>query len=139
MPVVDPTVATDVLLLVHTPNSVALVNVVDEPEHTDEAPPMAAGVAATLTIPVAMQPVGNIYVIADVPAATPVTIPDEDPIVAVEVELLDHGPPEEVLLSVVVDPIHTLSVPEMVFGKGFMVTVTLPCTPQQPSVDTALK
>lgn len=48
-PVVEPTVATDVLLLVHdTPPDVLLDSVVVLPSHSDAVPVMAAGSGSTL-------------------------------------------------------------------------------------------
>ena len=47
----------------------------------------------------------------DVPADTPVTIPDAEPIVATAGVLLLQVPPVVVLESVVVAPMHVVSVP----------------------------
>ena len=47
----------------------------------------------------------------DVPADTPVTIPDAEPIVATAGVLLLQVPPVVVLDNVVVAPIHVVSVP----------------------------
>jgi hypothetical protein len=41
-PVVDPMVATEVLLLIHIPHAVASLSVVVAPVHTEEAPEMGA-------------------------------------------------------------------------------------------------
>jgi len=49
MPDDDPTVAMAVLLLLQRPLAVPSVNVVGDPEHTDEAPEMAPGVVFTMT------------------------------------------------------------------------------------------
>jgi len=57
-----------------------------------------------------------------VPEATPVTIPDEDPTVAVAVLLLDHEPPVVASARVVVAPEHTLAVPVMPLGAVHNVT-----------------
>jgi hypothetical protein len=56
MPEVDPTVATEVVLLVHVPPGVASVSVIVDPAQTLVGPPMAAGVALTVTIVVARHP-----------------------------------------------------------------------------------
>lgn len=55
-----------------------------------------------------------------VPAATAVTIPLV-PIVAIATLLLLHVPPVEVVLSVVVFPSQTDSVPVIVAGSGLVV------------------
>ncbi len=47
----------------------------------------------------------------EVPAATPVTIPDAEPIVATAGVLLLQVPPVVVLDNVVVAPMHVVSVP----------------------------
>lgn len=48
------------------------------------------------------------------PAATPLTIPEDEPTVAIEVLLLLHVPPVVALLSVVAAVVHTASVPVIV-------------------------
>lgn len=57
----------------------------------------------------------------DVPAATPVTIPVPDPIVATDVLLLVHTPPLDALLKVVVVPGHAVSTPVIAAGNGSTV------------------
>ena len=56
----------------------------------------------------------------DVPAVTPVTMPEEEPIVAFELLMLQTPPPVR-SPSVVVSPTHTLSVPVIDEGKGSTV------------------
>ena len=56
------------------------------------------------------------------PAATPVTRPEPEPIVAIDTSLLLHVPPLVASVSVVVAPSQTLSVPPIVAGSGLMVT-----------------
>lgn len=51
--------------------------------------------------------------IVAVPVATAVTIPDIDPTDAIAVLLLLHVPPVVALISVVLLPLHTLSVPDI--------------------------
>ena len=60
VPVEDPIVATAVLLLLHTPPLVALVNVVVKPMHTFVVPPIAAGFGLTVKLVTAIQPVLNV-------------------------------------------------------------------------------
>ncbi len=56
-----------------------------------------------------------------VPAATPVTIPDVLPTVAVAMLLLLHVPPVVVFVRVEVPPTHTDAVPKFDAGSGFTV------------------
>jgi len=84
---------------------------------------MVAGAGRTVTVVVAEHPESRRYEMSDVPVATPVTTPDVDPIVATLVVVLDHLPPVDASLSVVVDPTHTLSVP--VIGLDNVPTVTV--------------
>ena len=126
IPVVDPTVAIVVLLLLHVPPPASL-NVVVKPEHTLSAPSMAVGRGFTVNTAVAIQPVGNVYVIVTVVAVAtvpPVTIPVVDPIAATVLLLLLHVPPPA-SLSVVVKPEHTSSVPDIAVGNGFTVTIAV--------------
>jgi hypothetical protein len=58
-----------------------------------------------------------------VPAAMPVTIPEEDPIVAMAGRLLSQAPPREVLLNAIVAPAQTTGGPVMAAGNGLTVTV----------------
>jgi hypothetical protein len=55
-PVPEPTVATEVLLLLHEPPEVALVSVVVLPIQMLVDPPIAAGLALTVTVVVTRQP-----------------------------------------------------------------------------------
>ena len=66
--------------------------------------------------------------IDDVPAVTPVTIPFEEPIVAFAL-LLIQVPPVALLLSVVVKPAQTASVPVMFAGNGLTVTTAVAIQP----------
>lgn len=60
------------------------------------------------------------------PAATPVTIPDEEPIVAVAGIALLHVPPPIDADSVLVPPVHTV-VPPDITASGFTVIVFVAC------------
>jgi hypothetical protein len=86
---------------------------------------MAAGIAPTATLSVAIQPF-NVYEIVAEPAATPRTMPVAAPTVALAVEELAHvpEPPPDVSASVVLFPIHTDGVPVIATGNAFTVTVT---------------
>ena len=72
------------------------------------------------------------YVIIDVPAVTPVTIPVDDPTVALPLLLL-HVPPAGVEFNVVVRPTQTFNVPVIAVGFGFTVTTAVLIQPV-PSV-----
>lgn len=127
-PVVEPIVATAVVLLVHVPPVVALVKVVVTPSHTciGEPPLMAAGRLFTDTIRVVVQPVPNEYVAIHVPEATPVTMPDEEPIVAIVGHDIDHVPPADGFVNVVVCPTHTVGAAGATApGKAYTVTVVV--------------
>lgn len=56
--------------------------------------------------------------------ATPVTVPELLPIVAVAGVLLDQEPPP-VSVSVIVLPGHTLEAPDIGTGSGFTVTTVV--------------
>jgi hypothetical protein len=92
-----------------------------DPAHTASVPPIAAGEALTVTIAVTLQPVETVYVTVVVPAATPVTMPEESPTVAILEEAVDQVPPDEALDNVVAPPSHTVIVPLI---GGIAVTVT---------------
>lgn len=62
------------------------------------------------------------------PVATPVTIPVDEPAVAMPVLLLLHVPPP-VLVNVVASPTQTLNVPEMEDGSAFTVTILVAAVP----------
>ena len=57
------------------------------------------------------------------PALTPLTIPVDEPTVALEVLLLLQVPPDVALLSEVVLPAQTTAVPVIAPGTGFTVAV----------------
>ena len=105
------------------------VNVVVEPIHT-VCIPETVGKAFTVTVLVELHPLLSLYVIVAVPAATPVTTPDEFT-VAIEVLLETYGFVAfgvPVPVKVVVEPIHTVCIPDTV-GKSFTVTVLVALHP----------
>ncbi len=59
-PVPEPTVAAEVLLLLHTPLAEASVSVIVDPTQTSIAPKIAAGDGYTVTVIVVKQVVGNV-------------------------------------------------------------------------------
>ena len=99
MPVAAPTVAVPVPPLTHVPLGDVLASVVVAPTHTCIVPVTGFGAGFTVISFVALHPVGlNVYDMVTVPVVTPVTIPEEMPIVAVVASLLYHNPPGDVLL-----------------------------------------
>jgi len=119
------TVPTAALLLVHVPPGVVELSVVVAPVHTVLLPVMAAGNGLTVTTAVRVQPLVPKHVIVAVPAATPLTIPDDEPMVAIAVLLLLHVAPMLVVLNVVLAPAQTANVPVMALGAGCTVTTTV--------------
>ena len=114
---VEPMVAIAVLLLLHVPPAVPSARVVVRPGHVAIVPVMAAGNAFMVNVFVTLQPKGYKYVITGfVLPVTPVTIPVDEPIVALIVEELLQVPPADALLNVVVDPTHTTAVPVIAAG-----------------------
>ena len=73
-----------------------------------------------------VQPALTAYVIVVVPEVTPVTTPVDEPIVATPGALLDHEPPPVLLVSVMVDPGHT--VPGPTIGPAADITLTVVVT-----------
>ena len=120
------TVAIEPLLVDQVPFGVELLNVVVAPTQTEVVPVFAftVGKAFTVTVTVLVQPFVFLYVIIDVPCATPVTTPlvvIVATLVVAEVHgVVAFGVAEPV--SVVVAPTQTDNVPVMV-GSAFTVTV----------------
>ena len=69
------------------------------------------------------------------PAAIPVAIPEEDPMVAMPVLLLVHVPPEVLLLSTVDAPMHTDVTP--VIGVGVLTVTKTELKPIPHELETA--
>jgi hypothetical protein len=113
-----------VLLLLHVPPVTLLVNVMEDPTHVEDGPPIGGSVVLPVTTKVIVlkQPLANVYVIVHVPAATPVTTPVAGFTVAIEVLLLVHVPPAGVLDKVLMPPIVAVVVPEIVVGDAVTVT-----------------
>jgi len=119
-PVVEPTVANDVFVLLHVPPVSVLASVIAEPTHTWLGPVIAGGVVLTVTTDVMKHPVPSVYVITGVPAAMPVTTPELFTLPSAMLLLL-QVPPPGVDPNTVVEPVHTVSVP--VIGVGIGLTV----------------
>ena len=112
VPLMEPTVATDVLALLHVPPVETSLSVILEPAATVKIPESGAGVGLTVNTIVALL-VPSEYEIIQVPAVTPVTTPVEEPTVAIPVLLLLQLPPEVVSDKVLVEPTQTLAIPLM--------------------------
>jgi hypothetical protein len=125
-----PTVATDVLFVLHVPPAVASLSVIFEPEHTDEAPDMVPGAPITVIVVVTALPQPVEYEITALPAITPVTMPVPEPTVAVVVLLLLHVPLVVELLNVMIEVEHTIVAPDIVPGAARTVIVLVASVPQ---------
>ena len=105
----------------------ASVKVVVVPAQTLLLPLIGAGDGTTVIARVTVHEAPKEYVIVVVPAAIPLTLPLEDPMLALA-ELLVHTPPATELVSVVVAPTQTVGIPPMTEGAG--LTVIIFVTPQ---------
>ena len=130
-PVLAFTVPTPVLLLLHVPPDVLLLNAVVLPTHTLAVPPIAPGIAYTVATAVAKQPVDNVYVIVVVPGSIEVTMPLEGLTIAIDILLLVHVPPEVELDNVVLPGLHRIKLPVIAPGVGLIVTAIAASVPQQ--------
>ena len=119
-PVREPTVATLVVPEVHVPPPPS-VNAVVPPTHTFNEPVIAAGGALTVTGIVEKQPSLSVYDIVVVPVPTPVTEPEDEPIVAAAVLLLAHVPPPGEHVSELEAPTHEIDDPLIAPGAIFTV------------------
>lgn len=120
-PLLAPTVARVVLLLLHVPLPEASVKLIVLPVQTTAGPEMAAGVGLTVNVIDVKQPPGAIYVILAVPADIPVTMPEGEPTVAIAVALLTHVPVPDELANVVLNPSQTDDDPVIDPGAAFTV------------------
>lgn len=127
-PDVPPTTAMYLLPLAHTPPGVPLLNVIVLPTHTVAGPVIAVGDGTTVTVVLAVHPAIS-YTQVKIPPVMPVTIPEEDPIVAVAVELPLHVPPTIASYNVNVWPVHTCPLPTIGFGSGLTVMTLVAAHP----------
>ena len=123
MPEPIPIVPVAGTVLLHVPPTGELLSVIDEPSHTTDGPPMAAGNGFTVTAKERVQPAVLAVTMFTVPAALPVTTPVAltDAIAGL---LLVHVTPGVVLVSVIVLPTHTAVGPVTTAGSGFTVSIT---------------
>lgn len=95
--------------------------------------PVMEGSGFTVSVAVVKQPPPSEYVIVVVPADMPVTMPEDEPMVATDGLLLLHVPPGVALVMVMVPSTHTwhIDVPDDAhdIGAGAVIIFT----------DTALK
>ena len=127
MPVTVPELTLAMLAspLLQAPPVAASLRLVVAPTQTVFVPVIGAGAGPTVTVIVAEQPADVIYVMVNVHAATPVTIPVVKPTVATDGLLLLHVPPPT-SLSAVVEPTHTFGVP-VIAGTPFDVSEPRVC------------
>lgn len=121
-PVPEPIVAIEGREELHTPPPVAVVSTVEPPEQTNITPVITPGEELTVIDFVAKHPVGNVYEIVAMPDVIPVTIPDNEPAVAMAGEPELQAPPVLPSISVTVAPMQTVPKPSMGVGKEFTVT-----------------
>ena len=112
--------ACEELLVDHVPPEVPSLRETTLPLHSVFVPAIAKGVAFTVTIAVDIQPDSVVYVIVDVPAVFPVTIPNDASIVTFVPDWL-QVPPNTKFANVVVEPVQTVNVP-VILATGFTVT-----------------
>jgi hypothetical protein len=132
-PVTTPadTDATAVLLLLHEPPLTASVRVIVDPGHTVAGPLMVPAEAPEVTVTVVVTaPHDSMYVIIVVPEVIPDTTPLPEPMVATEVLLLLQVPPDTLLLSVLVVPVHTVVVPVIGDAVFTVMPAKVALTPQ---------
>lgn len=123
-PEVVSTIATDGLLLLHTPPAVELANAVVPPMQAVSLPTIVLGMPIIVSVATDMpQLCGSVYVMYVVPASSPVTIPVEALIEAKAGNALVHVPPVTTLDKVVVPPMHSRRLPRIGPGCGATVTV----------------
>ena len=115
-PEVDDMVAIAELPGLHVPPVVASLSVVIRPAQALAVPVILAGATLTVIALVAVHPEEIVYTRLNVPVATPVTIPVEEPTVAFVVLLLDHVPPEAVSVKAIVVPTQAIAEPEIEDG-----------------------
>ena len=115
------------------------LKVVVTPVHIVVAPLIGAAIGLLSIVVIAVHPTLGVYVTVAMPAETPVTIPELEPIVAISALLIDQTPPAATSVKLVVELTHTLVTPNIPPDVGLIVTLALPSAPQQPLVESALK
>lgn len=80
----EPTVAIDVLLLLHVPPVEVLLRVIVAATHTLFGPVIGVGTGFTVIVVVLSQAKRVVYLIVSVPGVIPVTMPEDEPTVAIK-------------------------------------------------------
>jgi hypothetical protein len=106
-------VATDVLPLVQVPPVTALVSTVVDPAHTAVVPVIGPGVAATVSVDVAVPHAPAAYEIVAVPVEMVDTKPLEGFTVATALLLEVHVPPSKTLPKLITRPAQAVVGPVM--------------------------
>jgi hypothetical protein len=109
------------LLLLQVPPVVVLLSVTGDERHKEVIPEIGSGNGFTVTVLVAIQPSGSIYVTIVVPALTPVSNPKEF-IVATDVLPEIQLPPVVISVYSEIAPTQIDELPAI--GDGKLVTVT---------------
>ena len=122
IPVADPTVAIEMLLLDHDP-PVEVESAVVCATHNPKVPVMAPGAGLTVIDLVTVQPVPREYVIVTVPERIPDTKPDDEPTPPIAGLLLVQRPPVTASASGDVVPAQTVDAPLMAVGDALTVIV----------------
>ena len=143
MPAIIPVTTPELLmlpvagaLLLQVPPSAESVSGVVCPTQTTGVPDMGK-IGFTTTAAITGVQVPIVYEMITVPDEIPVTIPEAEPIVAIEVILLPQAPPGTASLQVVVEPTHTFKVPVIGAGPGETVTVMLAVQPYRSTMTVA--
>ena len=129
IPVLAPTVATDVVPLVQVPPVVPSVKVMVVPAQKAAAPDIADGKALTVTVPVALQPLLSVYEMTEVPDDTPVTTPVVPATVATLVVPLVQVPPGSVFPSVSLLPTQIELLPVIAPGSVYTTRLSVAMQP----------
>jgi hypothetical protein len=108
-------------LLAHVPPDTESVSVQLLPVQMLDEPVITEGAALIDTCLMVKQPVdGILYVMLAFPAEIPVTIPEVELAVAIEVLLLHHVPlPPIVLVSILAPPLHIFMLPVIGAGNAY--------------------
>jgi hypothetical protein len=123
MPVPKPTETIPVEDEDQVPPGIASLMPNIEPTQTVVAPVIGAGPGITVSTLVTVQPIPIVYEITTVPAAIPVMLPVDEPIVAINELPLVHIPPATDSLKATEDPTQTLEAPVIPVGMGSTVIV----------------
>lgn len=124
MPLPAPTVATELVPLVHVPLEDASESAIVDVTQVSVDPVIGDAIGNTVTVFTAIQPViGLVYVIVVVPELTPTARPPEV-MKAIVVVLELHVPPVVASLNCADVPSQKPLTPTIAAGTGLMVTVT---------------